>query len=300
MWTEPSSVWCTGGSSPDVDPIEKKPLFHFYPGTRAYSIATVGCNFCCLNCQNAYISQYPREHAGRVLGDVVDAEELVKDAVAQGCHTVAATYNEPTVAIEFALDVMRAARAVGLRTVWVTNGYFTAEAAEQIVPLLDAANIDLKGINNETTHQITGGNVRPVINTIERLQRAGVWVEVTTLVIPGINDSLDELRWTAEAICGISPAIPWHISRFFPAYRLVDRPPTPVETLQAAYRIGQDVGLRYVYLGNVPGEGEQTRCPSCGAKVIHRAGYVVRQHRLLDGRCPECGEEVDGVWFTAQ
>jgi pyruvate formate lyase activating enzyme len=285
--------------SRDVDPIEKKPLYQFLPGTRAYSIATVGCNFTCLNCQNAFISQYPREHDGRIVGDMVSADEIVRDAATTGCCSIAYTYSEPTIAIEFVLEVMKRATDAGIRNVWVSNGYFSAEAADEIMPHLDAINVDLKGITNGTYREITGGNVRPVLDTIERLHRAGIWVEVTTLVIPGMNDSDEELRWTAEAIRGISPRIPWHVSRFFPAHRLVDRSPTPIETLERAGRIGRDVGLRYVYLGNVPGEGEETRCPECGHTVIRRAGYLIRENRLREGACPECGASVDGVWFSS-
>jgi pyruvate formate lyase activating enzyme len=282
----------------DVDPIEKKPLYHFYPGTRAYSIASVGCNFTCLHCQNHYISQYPREHAARIVGDRIPAEEVVSDALASGCHSIAYTYTEPTVAIEYVLEVMRLARDAGLCNAWVSNGYFTEEALAAIAPYLDAINVDLKGISDRVYHQIVGGNVRPVLDTIERLAEAGIWVEVTTLVIPQINDREDELRWTAEAIFGISPRIPWHVSRFFPAYRLADRPPTPVETLERALRIGRDVGLRYVYLGNVAGEGEQTRCAECGERLIERSGYRIRENRMNEGACPACGTPVDGVWFS--
>jgi len=283
----------------DVDPIEKKPLYHVYPGTRAYSIASVGCNFSCLNCQNHFISQYPKEHHGNILGDEVTADELVADAVANGCHSMAYTYTEPTIAIEFVLEVMECAEAKGLANLWVTNGYFTAQAADVIVPHLQAANIDLKGISDHVYHDVAGANVRPVLNTIERLWQAGVWVEVTTLVIPDINDSDEALRWTAEAVRGISPAIPWHISRFFPAYRLANQLPTPIERLETARRIGQEVGLQYIYLGNLPGEGEDTICPECGAKVITRAGFRVREHRLLEGKCPACGNEIPGVWFAS-
>ena len=283
----------------DVDPIEKKPLYHFYPGTRAYSIATVGCNFTCKNCQNAYISQYPRDHDGRIVGDPVSPDEIVADAVAGGCHAIAYTYTEPTVAVEFVLDCMRTAKEEGLANVWVSNGYFTAETAELIEPFLDGINVDLKGITNETYHEISGGNLRPVLGTIERLSRAGIWVEVTTLVIPGFNDSADELRWTAEAIRGISEDIPWHISRFFPAYRLVDRSATPVETLELARALAEEAGLRYVYLGNVPGEGEKTCCADCGARLITRAGYLVRESRLQGGSCPECGALLPGRFLPA-
>ena len=284
----------------DIDPIEKKPLYHFYPGTRAYSIATVGCNFTCLHCQNHYISQYPRARAGRVVGDRVPAADVVAAAIDGGCHSIAYTYSEPTIAIEYVLEVMELARAHGLTNVWVTNGYFTADAFERIEPHLDAANVDLKGISDRFYHEIVGGNVRPVLHTIERLHRAGIWVEVTTLVIPGENDAADDLRWTAEAVVGISPQIPWHVSRFFPAHRMLDLPPTPVDTLEAAGRIGREAGVRYIYLGNVPGEGETTRCAECGEFVIVRSGHRVKENRLVDGRCPECGATVDGVWFPAE
>ncbi len=284
----------------DVDPIEKKPLYHFYPGTRAYSIASVGCNFTCLHCQNYYISQYPREHDGRIVGDRIPAEAVVADAVDNGCHSIAYTYTEPTVAIEYVLDVMRLAKGEGLCNAWVSNGYFTEETLAAIAPYLDAINVDLKGISDRVYREIFGGNVRPVLDTIERLVEADIWVEVTTLVIPGENDAPDELRWTAEAIVGISPRIPWHVSRFFPAYRLVDRPPTPVETLERAFRIGREVGLRYVYLGNVPGEGEETRCAECGERLIERSGYRIRANRMNEGACPACGAPVDGVFFSAE
>jgi len=282
-----------------VDPIEKKPLFHFLPGSRAYSVATVGCNFHCLNCQNYAISQYPREHSGRIIGEDVSPSEIVADAIAHGCQTIAYTYTEPTVFFEYAYDTARLAHEKGLKNVFVSNGYMTEEAAEVIIPYLDGINIDLKGISDKFYHEVAGGNLRPVLDSIARFYRAGVWVEVTTLVIPGMNDSPEELRWTAEAIYGISPGIPWHISRFYPAYRLRELPPTPVETLQTAKRIGEEVGLRYIYLGNVPGEGEDTYCPQCGTRLIKRIGFAVKENRLQGGRCPKCGAQIEGVFLTA-
>ena len=284
----------------EVDPIEKKPMFHFFPGSRAYSIATVGCNFSCQNCQNHFLSQYPRQHDGRLVGDAASAEDVVAGAVEAGCAAVAYTYAEPTIAIEFYLEVMQRAREAGLANVWVSNGYFTREASDLFLPTLDGINIDLKGISDEFYHHVVGANVRPVLDSIERTHNAGVWVEVTTLVIPDLNDSDDDLHWTAEAVAGISPAIPWHVSRFFPAHRMIERPPTPIATLERARRIGQASGLDYVYIGNVPGEGEDTRCPECGVRVVARAGYVVRENRLRDGRCPECGVTVDGVWGPSE
>lgn len=283
----------------DVDPIEKKPMFHFYPGSRAYSIATVGCNFTCQNCQNHFISQYPRQHDGRLVGDAAEPDEIVGEAIRTGCRSIAYTYTEPTIALEFYLEVMRCARAADLANVWVSNGYFSHDAADVLLPWLDGINIDLKGISDEFYHRVVGGNVRPVLDSIERVHEEGVWVEVTTLVIGGLNDSDDALRWTAEAIAGISPSIPWHVSRFFPAFRMIQHPPTPVEALEKARRIGLDVGLHYVYLGNVRGEGEETHCPSCGTIVIRRRGYFVWENRLTDGTCPSCGAPVDGVWDAA-
>jgi len=282
--------------SREVDPIEKKPLYHFLPGSRAYSIATVGCNFACLNCQNHFISQYPKLHEGRLIGDTVDAGDVVAEAVDAGCRSIAYTYAEPTIALEFYLRVMQTAREADLANVWVSNGYFSKEAAALLIPLLDGINIDLKGITDDVYRHVAGANVRPVLDSIERVHDAGGWVEVTTLVIPRLNDSDDALHWTAEAVAGISPTIPWHVSRFFPAYRMIDRPATPIATLERALRIGQAAGLKYIYIGNVPGEGETTRCPECGVKVITRTGYVVRENRIGEGRCPDCGADVDGVW----
>jgi pyruvate formate lyase activating enzyme len=284
--------------SRSVDPIEKKPLFHFLPGTHAYSVATVGCNFTCLYCQNHTISQYPREHEGRIPGEEASPGEIVAAAVESGCETIAYTYTEPTIFFEYAYDTARLAHAKGLRNVFVTNGYMTPETIEKIGPYLDGVNIDLKGISDDLYRKVTGGNLRPVLHTIERFFRAGVWVEVTTLLIPGLNDSPQALRWTAEAIYGISPVIPWHISRFYPAYRMLDRPPTPIATLEEAQRIGREVGLHYVYMGNVPGHGEDTRCPACGELLVKRRGFLVRENSLQEGCCPSCGSKVDGVWFV--
>ncbi len=280
----------------EVDPIEKKPLFHFLPGSSAYSVATVGCNFTCKNCQNHSISQTPREEHGLIVGESVEPREIVEAAKRAGCQSIAYTYTEPTVFFEYARDTARIAREEGLKNVFVSNGYLTAKAIAAAVPFLDAINIDLKGITDHFYHEVVGATVAPVLDSIERFVAAGVWVEVTTLVIPTLNDQEEELRWTAEAIVGISPAIPWHVSRFHPSFRLLDLAVTPVETLENARRIGVEAGLRYVYLGNVPGEGEDTRCPECRKLVVKRIGFLVRENRLSDGRCPYCGAQVDGVW----
>ena len=284
--------------SRSIDPIEKKPLFHFLPGTQSFSIATVGCNFTCLNCQNYAISQYPREQGGRIIGEEITPSEIVAEAARSGCESIAYTYTEPTIFFEYALDTARLAHEEGIRNIFVSNGYMTPEATQEILPFLDGINIDLKGISDDFYHKVVGGTLRPVLHSIERFFQAGVWVEVTTLLIPGLNDSVESLRWIAEAICGISPTIPWHISRFFPAYKLARQPPTPVATLQEARRIGREVGLHYIYVGNVPGEGEDTYCPSCGKLVLKRIGFKIKENRLQEGVCPSCGAVLDGVWFT--
>ena len=279
-----------------LDPIEKKPLFHFLPGAPALSVATVGCNFRCDFCQNWEISQYPREHGGAVLGERVTPEELVAQAKSAGAPIIAYTYTEPTVFFELAYETARLAAREGIRNVFVSNGYLTEEAAREIAPYLHGINIDLKSFSDEFYRRHCGATLQPVLDTIERMVGLGVWVEVTTLVIPGWNDSSQELAWLAEFLSGVSPNIPWHISRFIPAWRVTDRPPTPVSTLRRARRIGLEAGLKYVYLGNVPGEGEDTHCPNCGETLIRRHGFYILQNRLREGRCPSCGTEIPGVW----
>jgi len=279
-----------------LDPIEKKPLFHFLPGAPALSIATVGCNFHCDFCQNWEISQYPRERDGAVLGERLEPEGLVTQAKSAGASIIAYTYTEPTVFFELAYDTARLAAREGIRNVFVSNGYLTEEATREIAPYLHGINIDLKSFSDEFYRRRCGASLQPVLDTIERMVGLGVWVEVTTLLIPGWNDSSEELSWLAEFLRGVSQDIPWHISRFVPAYLATDRPPTPVSTLRRAREIGLEAGLKHVYLGNVPGEGEDTACPSCGALLIRRHGFYVLENRLSEGRCPDCGAEIAGVW----
>lgn len=280
-----------------ADPIEKKPLFHFLPGSYSYSIATVGCNFRCRFCQNADIAQMPAEHGGAILGESATPESVVSEALRLECETIAYTYTEPTVFLEFALDVMKSARKAGIRNVFVTNGYMTEEALEQAAPFLDAANVDLKSFRPEFYRDVCGGRLKPVMETLIRMVKKGIWVEVTTLLIPGLNDQPEELRDLARFLSeDLGPDIPWHISRFHPDYRMTDRPPTPVATLNAARRIGLSAGLRYVYTGNVPGEeGGDTFCPSCNALVVKRWGFEVRENRIREGRCPACRARIAGV-----
>jgi pyruvate formate lyase activating enzyme len=280
-----------------VDPIEKKPLFHFRPGSRTFSYATAGCNLACSFCQNHSISQ---EGARGRLVRYHAPEGLVDGAEEEGCRIIAHTYTEPTVYLEYALDIAREAAARGMDNVFVTNGFIAPEALAEAIPLLAAANVDLKSFSDETYRKVCRGALQPVLETIETLHRSGVWVEVTTLVIPDLNDSTRELGEIAAFIAGVSPAIPWHVSRFHPDFRMTDRGVTPAATLERAVAAGIDAGLEHIFVGNLPGSGhEDTRCSACRETVIRRSGFAVRENRLAGGRCPACGEAVAGVWDEA-
>jgi len=279
-----------------IDPIEKKPLFNFLPGSRAFSIGTVGCNFHCKHCQNFDISQYPHEHKGEIIGQVRTPEEIVAAAKASDCETIAYTYTEPTIFYEFAYDTALLSQKEGIKNVFVSNGYMSSEAARQIAPYLDAINIDLKAFTNKFYKTVCAAGLKPVLETIQLMKKLGVWVEVTTLVIPGLNDKEQELHDIARFVKSVGPEVPWHVSQFYPTYKLLDKPRTPVATLRHAREIGMEEGLRYVYEGNVPGEGgENTYCYACGAILIERYGLTLRQNRLQDGKCPECSTSIDGV-----
>jgi len=279
-----------------VDPIEKKPLFHFYPGTTSYSVATVGCNFRCRFCQNADISQMPRDQ-GRIVGRHVPPEDIVEDALATGCRSISYTYTEPTVFFEYTRDIAVLARRAGLANNYVTNGYMTAEMLEIFYPYLDAANVDLKAFRDEFYRQQCGARLQPVLDSLRLMKQQGIWVEITTLVIPGLNDDPGELRELAAFIAQeLGVDTPWHVSRFHPMYKMLDRGSTPVQTLERAWAIGKEVGLRYVYLGNVLGAREEhTYCWNCGKRVIARFGFSVRERRVRDGKCEYCGAAIDGV-----
>lgn len=280
-----------------VDPIEKKPLFHFFPGSLSYSVATVGCNFKCRFCQNADIAQMPSDRKGMIMGDRVSPEEIVNAALRHNCRTIAYTYTEPTVFFELAYDTARIAKESGLYNVFVTNGYMTGEALEMIHPYLDAANVDLKAFNDNFYRTYCSAKLEPVKETLVRMKSLNVFVEVTTLIIPGLNDGVQELTELASFLAvSLGPEVPWHISRFHPTYRLTDRPATPLKTLQTAREIGIKAGLRYVYTGNVPGEtGEKTFCWSCGRILIDRWGFSINRYSIENGCCGECGAVIDGV-----
>ncbi|HIJ91724.1 MAG: AmmeMemoRadiSam system radical SAM enzyme [Desulfobulbaceae bacterium] len=285
--------------SENIDPIEKKPIFHLLPGSRSYSIATVGCNFHCKHCQNYEISQYPRRHgqSGDFPGALRTPEQVVDAAQRSGCQSISYTYVEPTIFYEFALDTARLARAAGLKNIFVSNGYTGPEATRELAPCLDANNIDLKSFTDKFYKEVCGAKLQPVLDTIRLMKELGVWVEVTTLVIPGWNDSDEELRDIALFIKSISPDIPWHVSRFWPTYIMTDRPPTPHQTLFRAREIGLTEGLRYVYVGNIPGDtGENTLCPTCGKTVIERTGFTVNRQRMTNGNCDHCQTPIAGIF----
>ena len=325
--------YCLGGKlytlvydkvvSQNIDPIEKKPLFHFYPGSRAYSIAAVGCSLHCAFCQNWEISQWAktqlpgrispheeiedREPASQWLekleeaipGESVTPQVIVGAALASGSTSIAYTYTEPTIFYELAYDTALLARKQGLKNIFVTSGQIDAAPLRELATVLDAANIDLKYFKEQSYQRISGVHMQPILDAIRLYRGLGLWVEVTTLVIPGVNDSDEELKAIAEFVCSVGAEIPWHVSQFHPTYKMLDRPITPLETLQRAGRIGRAAGLRYVYEGNVPGvKGEDTFCCHCGALLIDRYGFHVQSNRIRNGCCPDCGASIDGVGMS--
>lgn len=280
-----------------VDPIEKKPLFHVLPGSFSYSISTVGCNFRCLHCQNSSISQISKDHQDADLPGVQRTpEDVVRMARQQNCQSISYTYVEPTIFFEFAYDCSVMAAGQGLKNIFVSNGYMSRVAAEMLAPVLTAINIDIKSFSDDFYKKICGARLQPVLDTVRTMRELGVWVEVTTLVIPGLNDSRQELQAIASFLVETDKAIPWHVTAFHPAYRLQDVPPTPRSSLQLASRIGMDAGLLFVYEGNIGAGGENTSCPSCGNLLVGRRGFNVAVNRLIGGNCPDCRTPVPGVW----
>lgn len=272
-----------------IDPIEKKPFFHFMPGTKSFSIATVGCNFKCLHCQNADISQNPN-----IVGQDLSPEQVVKKALDNNCASIAYTYTEPTIFIEYALDTMKLAKKKGLKNVWISNGYMTKESLDLIEPYLDAINVDLKSFDQEFYLQVCGARLEPVLENLKNIKKQKIWLEVTTLIIPAKNDSSKELREIARFISKeLGTETPWHVSRFFPAYKMTDLPPTKISTIRKAVEIGKQAGLKYVYSGNIPGDSyEDTYCPECGAKMVNRTGYISERFDNK-GKCSKCGADLN-------
>jgi len=279
-----------------VDPIEKKPFYHFLPGSTSFSIATVGCNFHCGFCQNWQISQDSFKKGGGKGSTRLPPEDIVKIALGRGCRSISYTYTEPTVFFEYAADTAKLAKAAGLANNFVTNGFMTAEALEEAKGWLDAANVDLKAFREETYKKVCKARLQPVLESIAHMRRLGIWVEVTTLVVPGLNEGEDELRDIARFLAKTDSDIPWHLSRFHPDYTYTEARATPIATLRRAAEIGREEGIRFVYIGNVPGEGDLTICPQCGRELIRRSGFWVEEARLEGGRCPSCKTPIPGVF----
>lgn len=281
--------------SRNVDPIEKKPMFHFAPGTTSFSIATAGCNFRCDFCQNYEISQMPRDQK-RIVGEDATPERIVSLAQRAGCRTIAYTYTEPTIYFEYAYDVALLAAPAGLKNIFVTNGYMTSEALQTIHPHLHGANVDLKSFREDFYQKRCGAKLAGVLRTLEKMKALGVWIEITTLIIPEVNDSAAELRDIAGFIASLGKEIPWHVSRFHPMYKMPDHPITSIRILEKAREIGLAAGLRYVYTGNIPGDdGEDTFCYRCGKQLVDRQGFQIVSYRIQERKCSHCGAPIDGV-----
>jgi pyruvate formate lyase activating enzyme len=281
----------------NIDPIEKKPLYHFLPGSQIYSVATAGCNFKCGFCQNWQISQLSAADGDTVAGRPMTPQAIVSETKMNRCLSIAYTYTEPTIFFEYAFDTACLAKEAGLRNVFVTNGYMTRQALDMIAPYLDAANVDLKSFSENSYRRTCKARLQPVLDTIASMKEIGVWLEVTTLVVPGENDSEQELRQIAQFLARIDTRIPWHLSRFHPDYQFDNHTATPIETLLKARDIGREAGLKYIYLGNVLEEGTDTDCERCHERVIERRYMGMNSCRLESGHCPTCGTEIEGVWI---
>jgi pyruvate formate lyase activating enzyme len=278
-----------------IDPIEKKPFFHFLPGSYSLSIATVGCNFKCSACQNWDISQGFKE-TEEIPGEDLPPEKIIELAIKNNLPSISYTYTDPTIFSEYALETMKLAKKEGLKNNWVTNGFWSKELLDLISPYLDAANVDLKGFTDEFYLKYCGGRLQPVLDTLKEAKKRGVWIEVTTLVIPTLNDDLKTFKGIANFIKNeLGTEIPWHITQFCGAisWKLQHLPDTPVETLEKAWKIGKEAGLKYVYTGNVPGlPSEDTFCPKCNTLCIDRTNYIIHRHDK-SGKCPKCNTNLD-------
>jgi len=274
----------------NADPIEKKPLFHFQPGSQSFSIATAGCNFRCQFCQNWQISQISKGPEGKIIGEELPPKKVVEEAIKTGCRSIAYTYTEPTIFFEYAQETAKLAQKKGLKNVFVTNGYQTPETIKEMAKFVDAANIDLKSFSEEFYQQVCGGRLAHVLNSIKLMHQAGIWLEITTLVVPGQNDSEKELAQIAQFLAKIDRNIPWHISRFHPDYKMFNGQATPIEILEMAFGLGKKAGLNYVYLGNIiTEEKENTYCPKCGNLAIRRMGYTIAITGIdKKGKCEKC------------
>ncbi|MBL7160762.1 MAG: AmmeMemoRadiSam system radical SAM enzyme [Candidatus Aenigmarchaeota archaeon] len=281
--------------SVNMDPVEKKPLFHFLPRTGAFSIATAGCNFRCKNCQNWQISQSTPEETRNA---ELFPEQVVSEALRQGASSIAYTYSEPTIFYEYMYDTAKIARQSGLKNLWITNGYINHAALTDLCQYLDGANVDLKGFRESVYNDLNAGRLQPVLETLKTLKEKGVWFEITNLIVPTYTDDLgiirEMCRWLVQ---NIGRDYPIHFSRFNPLHKLKTLPQTPVKTIEEARKIAVEEGIKYAYVGNVPNhKWESTFCPKCQKKVIARTGYLIKENNLQNGKCKFCGENIAGVW----
>lgn len=281
-----------------IDPIEKKPLFHFLPGTYSLSLATVGCNFTCLNCQNWEISQGFKDKK-EIPGERIPAKKIVALALENRLPSISYTYTEPTIFSEYALEIMKLAKEKGIKNVWVSNGFWSPELFKLIFPYLDAVNVDLKYFSDQDYQKYSGAKLKPILENLKRLKEKNIWVEITTLVIPTISDSEKTLKGIASFIKKeLGKDTPWHVTRFsgIISWKLQHLPDTPIETIKKAYKIGKEVGLNYVYTGNIPGlDSENTFCPQCQSLCIKRMGYTIFRYDK-NGKCPQCNYQLKGVF----
>ena len=284
--------------SANIDPIEKKPLYHFLPGSSSFSVASAGCNFRCGFCQNWEISQAPikLEQGVSLREDEFTPEDLVDEALGNHCQSISYTYTEPTIFFEYAYDTAKLAKARGLRNIFVTNGYMTKDCLKEISPYLDAANVDLKFFKDDSYKKVCFASLSHVLDSIKLMKESGLWVEITTLVIPGLNDSDEELKDIAKFISSVDKDIPWHVSRFHPDYKFNSYLPTPEATLKKAQSIGERAGLNFVYAGNVYGWGNDTFCPSCKKVLIKRDVFKIMEYNIQANKCVYCQSTIPGIF----
>jgi pyruvate formate lyase activating enzyme len=277
------------------DPIEKKPLYHFLPGSTSFSIATMGCNLQCAFCQNHSLSRV--EDSGYLYGESISPAQLVKSALRGHSQSISYTYTEPTIYFELMLETAKLAKDSGIKNVMVTNGYMSSQALEMIAPYMDAANVDLKAFTENFYKKYCSARLEPVLDTIKAMKQKGIWVEVTTLLIPGLNSDKEELKQLISFILSVDKTIPWHVSRFYPQYKLTNIPPTDPETIFSVLETAKEMGLQYIYAGNISaGQWEHTHCPQCNTLLIERQGYYTRVLDFSNGKCGSCGHSIPGVW----
>lgn len=285
----------------NIDPVEKKPMFHFLPKTRVFSVGTVGCNFSCKFCQNYDISQYPKENGHKIVGRELPPKSIVELSLQNGCDSIAYTYNEPIVFFEYTYDTAKLAHERGIKNIYVTSGYETKKALDLLAPYIDGMNIDIKSFSDEFYKEICGARLKPVLEAVKYAHEKGIWVEITTLLIPGKNDSDDEIRDIAKFIANLDTSMPWHLSAFHPTYKMQDISRTPESTLLRAYKIAEEEGLKYIYIGNIDNEDhESTYCPECKKRVIDRSGNIgqfVTNRLDKNGKCPNCKYMLKGIWY---